>query len=178
MDSFHQPKKNKEGGNHTHAGKGGRRGSPPPSSTRQNFSHNIIRRLHMKKVCVITLITLLVLGFCPITSHAGDVKGKYTYTEKGYTGTMIIKWMKGQEGRAYAFTFKTTSKSNGQSCEFEATEMPSRIKDDQPAAGESDSGAKFKISFSGDTATVNVLEKGDECGMSGYFGGKYVKAKK
>jgi hypothetical protein len=131
----------------------------------------------MKRISVVIILTLLTLGFSAVVSHAADVRGKYNFSENGYSGTMTIKWAKGYEGRAYAFAFNTKSKTNGQSCQFEATEMPSRTRDDQPAAGESDSGAKFKISFSGDTAIVNVLSKGNECGMSGFFGGKYVKMK-
>lgn len=132
----------------------------------------------MKRISVFAIVTLLTLLFSAAASHAADVRGKYEYQANGYKGTMIIKWLKGQEGRAYAFAFKTVSKTNGQSCEFEAAEMPSRTNDDQPARGESDSGAKFKISFKGDTAKVDVLEKGGECGMSGFFGGNYVKVKK
>lgn len=145
---------------------------------KRKFLPQHYQEVYMKKISIIAIATLLILGFCTVASHAGDVKGRYTYTEKGYSGTMTIKWMKGQEGRAYAFVFRTTSKSNGQSCEFEAAEMPPRVKDDRPSAGESDSGAKFKISFSGDTAIVTVLARGGECGMSGSFGGKYIKAKK
>ena len=132
----------------------------------------------MKRISVIVIVTLLTLGFSAAASHAADVRGKYEYQANGYKGIMIIKWLKGQEGRAYAFTFKTVSKTNGQECDFEAIEMPSRIEDDKPAKGESDTGAKFKISFKGDIATVTVVARGGECGMSGSFGGKYVKVKK
>jgi hypothetical protein len=132
----------------------------------------------MKRISIFVFITLLTIGFSAAVSHAADVRGKYEYQTNGYKGTMIIKWLKGQEGRAYAFTFKTVSKTNGQECDFEAYEMPSRIEDDKPAQGESASGVKFKISFKGDAAIVAVVERGDECGMSGSFGGKYVKVKK
>jgi len=54
-----------------------------------------------------------------------------------------------------------------------------RVDDTLPAhGGTEDDGIKFAISFDGDTATVEVESKGEECGMSGYFGGKYVKAQK
>jgi hypothetical protein len=128
----------------------------------------------MKRVAILAFIAVLVLGFSVVPSHAADVTGKYTYSEKGYTGTMIIKYT----GRFFTFKFNTTSKSNGQMCEFSATEAPPRVNDDQPALGESESGVKFKISFKGNAAFVDVKNKGSECGMSGYFGGKYVKAGK
>jgi hypothetical protein len=131
----------------------------------------------MKRISVVAIFALLTLGFSAVVSHAADVRGKYEYQTNGYKGTMTIKWLSGQEGRAYAFVFRTVSKSNGQACEFQATEMPPRTNDNQPARGESRSGAKFKISFKGNTAIVDVLARGGECGMSGSFGGKYVKVK-
>jgi hypothetical protein len=136
--------------------------------------HKTQRRIRMKKIAAVVVIALFMVGCWIIPSHAADVTGKYTYTEKGYTGVMIIK----NTGRFFTFKFQTTSKSNGQMCEFSATEAPSRVNDDQPAHGESESGVKFKISFKGNAAFVNVQDKGSECGMSGYFGGKYVKAGK
>lgn len=132
----------------------------------------------MKRFSIIIALALLTFGFASAVCHAADVRGTYTYDSKGYKGTMTIKWLEGQEGRAFAFVFKTVNKSNGNECDFKAAEMPERTEDDKPAVGESDSGAKFKISFKGNTATVEVVERGGECGMSGDFGGKYVKAKK
>ncbi|MEN6439469.1 MAG: hypothetical protein ABFD97_12920 [Syntrophobacter sp.] len=131
----------------------------------------------MKRISVVVIAALLMVGLTFAAAYAADVRGQYAYVEKGYKGTMTIKWLKGYEGRAYAFVFRTVNPSNGQSCEFEATEIPPRTNDTQPAAGESDSGAKFKISFQGDTARVNVVKKGGECGMSGFFGGTYKKVK-
>lgn len=128
----------------------------------------------MRRAAVVAFVALLTLGWNVIPSSAADVTGKYNYVEKGYTGTMTIKAV----GKFFTLTFRTKDKSSGQMCEFEALEAGERTNDSQPAVGKSESGAKFKISFKGDTATVVVLDKGDECGMSGYFGGKYVKAKK
>jgi len=132
----------------------------------------------MKRISFVVIAALLMIGFTFAAAQAADVRGQYTYMEKGHKGTMTIKWLKGYEGRAYAFVFKTVSASNGQSCEFEAHETPPRTIDTQPASGESPDGAKFKISFHGDTATVKVVTKGGECGMSGYFGGMYKKVSK
>jgi len=113
------------------------------------------------------------------TCEAKGVAGRYTYVEPGYEGTMTIT----QSGPGYAFTFKTKSKSNGQMCDFKTYETPideggGRVDDDAPAkGGVKDDGIKFTISFKGDAAVVDVESKGDECGMSGYFGGRYRKAK-
>ena len=68
-------------------------------------------------------------------------------------------------------------------CDFETYETPmdqggGRVNDDLPAkGGTEDDGIKFTISFKGDAAVVNMESKGGECGMSGYFGGSYRKAK-
>ena len=128
----------------------------------------------MKRAFAIALAVVFTLGLGVAASHAANVTGRYNYVEKGHTGTMVIK----MQGKFFVFSFKTTDKSSGQMCEFDAAESGPRTEDDRPAVGSSDSGVRFKISIKGDTAMVDVEEKGDECGMSGYFGGKYVKAKK
>lgn len=108
------------------------------------------------------------------TTASAGVTGKYKYAEKGFTGTMVIS----QDGKFFHFKFNTTDKSNNSACLFEATESAPRVRDDQPVAGTSDGGAMFKIAFKGNTAVVDMVDKGGECGMTGYFGGKYVKAGK
>lgn len=120
--------------------------------------------------------SLLLISTAP---YAANPTGKYAYVEKGYRGSMVIK----QQGPGFLFKFKTTSNANGQMCDFETYETPidqggGRVDDDKPAnGGTKEDGIKFKITFSGNTATVDVSSKGDECGMSGYFGGKYVRSK-
>ena len=120
-------------------------------------------------------ISLTLCGAC----EAKGVTGRYTYVEPGYEGTMTISQM----GPGFVFKFKTKSKSNGQMCDFKTYETPideggGRVNDDAPAkGGVKDDGIKFAISFKGDAAVVDVESKGDECGMSGYFGGHYRKAK-
>ena len=131
----------------------------------------------MKKSLLLTAFILATVVLCPLVSSAMDVEGAYRYMEPGYTGTMTISRM----GPGFVFAFSTTSKSNGQMCEFETFETPidqggGRIDDDQPAhGGTEDDGIKFKISFEGNNANVDVESKGGECGVSGYFGGKYEK---
>lgn len=128
-----------------------------------------------------TVSCLAALGVMLAASSAlaADVTGKYGYQEKGYTGSMVIK----SQGPGFVFTFKTKSTSNGQMCDFTTFETPvdeggGRDDDAKPAhGGTKDDGIKFAIKFSGNTATIDVDSKGSECGMSGYFGGKYVKAK-
>ena len=130
----------------------------------------------MKNVFIISALILLA-AFFPGVSSAQDVEGTYQYQQPGYTGTMTISRM----GPGFVFTFNTTSQSNGQMCDFETYETPvdqggGRINDAQPAhGGTADDGIRFNISFNGNTATVDVESKGEECGMSGYFGGQYVK---
>jgi hypothetical protein len=121
------------------------------------------------------VISLALAGAC----EAKGVAGRYAYVEPGYEGTMTISQM----GPGFVFTFKTKSKSTGQMCDFKTYETPvdeggGRVDDDAPAkGGVKDDGIKFSISFKGDAAVVDVESKGDECGMSGYFGGSYRKAK-
>jgi hypothetical protein len=131
----------------------------------------------MKRISILITLILLVAAFTPGVSSAQGVAGTYQYVQQGYSGTMTIRQM----GPGYVFTFNTTSKSNGQMCDFQTYETPvhqggGRIDDDLPAhGGTADDGIKFTISFTGNTATVDVESKGEECGMSGYFGGNYVK---
>jgi len=133
----------------------------------------------IKELLKATAAGLVVLGMAG-SALASDVAGKYAYTEKGYKGTMVIS----QSGPGFLFKFETTSRSNGQSCDFETYETPmdeggGRVDDTLPAhGGTKDDGIKFNISFSGKNATVDVQSKGSECGMSGYFGGTYVKVAK
>lgn len=134
--------------------------------------------------CAALALSLMLCwaGPTPAASAAGgtDVAGKYTLVSSGYKGTMTIKRM----GPGFVFRFKTMSLANGQMCDFETYETPidqggGRTDDTRPAhGGTADDGIKFDISFSGNTATVDVLSRGDECGMSGTFEGKYVKAGK
>lgn len=132
----------------------------------------------MKKWCLTAGLAVMLTGFAGVCA-AGGVEGRWTYTEPGYEGSMTISRM----GPGFVFKFKTKSKSNGQMCDFETYETPidqggGRVDDDVPAkGGTSDDGITFAIAFKGDTATVDVESKGDECGMSGYFGGTYRKAK-
>lgn len=133
------------------------------------------------KTNLMAIFVTLMTGLYPAEAAvAQDVAGKYKYTEKGYTGTLVIKHM----GPGFTFKFNTSSKSNGQMCDFETYETPidqggGRVDDDLPAnGGTREDGIKFKISFSKNTATVDVESKGAECGMSGYFGGTYVKVSK
>ena len=134
----------------------------------------------MKKRFLSITLALLIAVMSAGVSSAMDVEGTYQYMEQGYTGTMTISRM----GPGFVFAFETTSQSNGQMCAFETYETPmdqggGRVDDTLPAhGGTEDDGIKFAISFDGDTATVEVESKGEECGMSGYFGGKYVKAQK
>jgi hypothetical protein len=134
----------------------------------------------MKKNLSATFVALMIVLYTAEASVTQDVAGKYKYTEKGYTGTMVIKHM----GPGFTFKFNTSSNSNGQMCDFETYETPidqggGRVDDDFPAnGGTQEDGIKFKISFSKNTATVAVESKGAECGMSGYFGGTYVKLSK
>lgn len=134
-----------------------------------------MRKWH-QAACLAVVVSILGLAG---ESAAKGVEGRYVYTQPGYEGTMTIAQM----GPGFVFKFKTKSKSNGQMCDFQTYETPidqggGRVNDDLPAkGGTGDDGIKFAISFKGDTATVDVESKGDECGMSGYFGGTYRKAK-
>ncbi|WP_243439448.1 hypothetical protein [Fundidesulfovibrio soli] len=134
----------------------------------------------MGKGILIACLALAGLGLSLAGEcQARDVTGRYVYNERGYKGTMTISRM----GPGFVFKFKTTSLSNGQMCDFETFETPmdeggGRVDDDLPAkGGTKDDGIKFTISFKGDTALVDAESKGGECGMSGYFGGTYRKAK-
>lgn len=130
---------------------------------------------HLAAGLAAVAISLSLGGVC----QAKGVAGRYTYVEPGYEGTMTISQM----GPGFVFKFKTKNKSNGQMCDFQTYETPmdqggGRVNDDQPAkGGDKDDGIKFAITFKGDAAVVDVESKGDECGMSGYFGGNYRKAK-
>jgi hypothetical protein len=132
----------------------------------------------MKKWRLAAGLAVAVCGMSGM-GHAKGMEGRWTYVEPGYEGTMTIARM----GPGFVFKFKTKSKSSGQMCDFETYETPidqggGRVDDDLPAkGGVEDDGVRFAISFAGDTATVDVESKGDECGMSGYFGGAYRKAK-
>jgi hypothetical protein len=134
----------------------------------------------MKNKIIAAYVTLAAGVFTAEASLAQDVAGKYKYTEKGYTGTMIIAPM----GPGFTFKFQTSNKSNGQMCDFETYETPidqggGRVNDDLPAhGGTQEDGVKFNIAFKKNTATIEVESKGTECGMSGYFGGTYVKVSK
>ena len=131
----------------------------------------------MKKIFILAIFILPAITAYPVVSSAMDVQGTYRYMEPGYTGTMTISRM----GPGYVFKFNTTSKSNGQMCDFETFETPidqggGRVNDDQPAhGGTEDDGIKFTISFDGSLAIVDVESTGEECGMSGFFGGTYEK---
>lgn len=133
----------------------------------------------MKTHLVIALTAALLLCWAP-ASFALDAAGTYSFREKGYKGTMVIKRM----GQGFTFTFKTQDLRNAQMCDFTTFETPidqggGRTDDTLPAhGGTKDDGIAFAIAFSGTTATVTVDSKGGECGMSGYFGGKYVKTSK
>ena len=67
-------------------------------------------------------------------------------------------------------------------CDFETYETPidqggGRVDDSLPAnGGTTEDEIRFTISFQGDKAIIDVESKGFECGMSGFFGGTYVKA--
>ena len=134
----------------------------------------------MNKYFLATFVTLASYLFTAEASLAQEVAGKYKYTEKGYTGTMVIAQM----GPGFTFKFQTSNKSNGQMCDFETYETPidqggGRVNDDLPAhGGTQEDGIKFNIAFKKNTATIEVESKGTECGMSGYFGGTYVKVSK
>jgi hypothetical protein len=134
----------------------------------------------MRHGFVFTLATLVALVSSTIPSFALDVTGKYNYVEKGHKGTMTIARM----GPGFVFKFKTTDTGNGQMCDFETVETPmdeggGRVNDELPAhGGTKDDGIKFNITFAGKNAQVDVESKGGECGMSGYFGGNYVKVAK
>jgi hypothetical protein len=131
----------------------------------------------MKKYCIALTLFLFALATTASLSYALDVEGTYKYLEKGYSGTMTISRM----GPGFTFKFTTESLSNGQMCDFETYETPmdeggGRVDDELPAmGGTAEDGIKFKIAFKGKEAMVDMESKGDECGMSGYFGGKYVK---
>ena len=134
----------------------------------------------MLKRMVAIIIGLAALGGLASTGWAVNPAGTYTYQEKGYKGTMVIKQM----GPGFTFAFKTTSTSNGQECDFQTYETPidqggGRKDDDLPAkGGTEDDGIKFTIAFKGNEAVVDVESRGAECGMSGNFSGKYLKKKK
>jgi hypothetical protein len=134
----------------------------------------------VKKYLILAVATLFAVAGHAGTCFAFDAAGKYTYAEKGYSGTMTIKRM----GPGFVFKFKTTDKSTGQMCDFETYETPidqggGRVNDELPAkGGTKDDNIKFTISFSGNAAIVDVESTGAECGRSGYFGGKYIKATK
>lgn len=132
------------------------------------------------KTRLFTALSLVCACLVATTAFALNPAGTYKYTENGYTGTMTISRM----GPGYTFKFKTKDKRSGQMCDFETVETPideggGRVDDTLPAhGGTKDDGIKFNITFSGNAATVDVDSKGGECGMSGYFGGKYVKTSK
>ncbi len=133
----------------------------------------------MLKRVVAICIGLAVLGGASV-GWAVNPAGTYTYREKGYKGTMVIEQM----GPGFTFVFKTTSTSNGQECDFQTYETPvdqggGREDDALPAkGGTEDDGIKFAIAFKGNEAMADVESRGGECGMSGNFGGKYLKKSK
>jgi len=137
------------------------------------------RGVSMSKTYLTTVFSVVCLVLVATTAFAQNPVGTYKYAEKGYSGTMTISRM----GPGFAFAFKTKDTRSGQMCDFKTVETPieeggGRVDDALPGhGGTKDDGIKFTISFSGKNATVQVDSKGDECGMSGYFGGKYVKTK-
>lgn len=125
----------------------------------------------MKKfIAVMVVAVWLSAG----VAQAADATGKYTFSEKGFKGFMQIN----DQGRYFSVHIETTDKANGQQCLFDAMESGPRDNDSYPAVATSDGGAKFKLKFSkdGKTANVEVETKGEECGMTGFFGGKYIKS--
>lgn len=123
------------------------------------------------------LFTALLLFSCATPCLAMDPEGSWKYVEPGYEGVMIIS----RAGPAYVFTFETTSLSNGQMCDFTTYETPvdqggGRVDDTLPAmGGTQEDGIRFRIGFKGNEADIDMQAKGMECGMSGYFGGRYIK---
>lgn len=125
-------------------------------------------------------VGLAALGCFATTGWAVDPAGTYAYKEKGYKGTMVIE----HSGPGFTFTFKTISTGNGQECDFQTYETPvdqggGRTDDALPAkGGTTDDGIRFTIAFKGKEAVVDVASRGGECGMSGNFGGTYLKTSK
>lgn len=118
------------------------------------------------------LVTMLLLS----AAHAwGDTSTRYTYREKGFSGYMDVFLV----GRFFKITIETMDKANGQQCSFTARESGPRTKNEYPAEATTETGAMFKLDFSkdGKIATVEVVDKGEECGMTGWFGGKYTRTK-
>ena len=133
--------------------------------------------LHKNVLIVLCVCLGVLVAAFQVLAGGTQPEGTWEYVEEGYTGTMTISRM----GPGFVFAFDTVSQSNGQQCQFETFETPmdqggGREDDNLPAhGGTEDDGIRFGISFDGDTATVDVESTGAECGMSGFFGGKYVK---
>jgi hypothetical protein len=131
----------------------------------------------VRKWSGVILLAILSIGCASSLALATTAEGKYKYVEKNHQGTLIIERI----GPGYRFKFNTTDKGNGQMCDFATMETPmdeggGRVNDALPAhGGTKDDGIKFNITFSGNTANVDVESKGDQCGRSGYFGGRYEK---
>lgn len=107
--------------------------------------------------------------------------GTYSYREGGYSGTMVITQASDSPVTWKALITTVEKAPSAHTCDFTATgtqlissataveaQFQSKVDDgDEPA--------KFAVTFTAQGAEVDLQSKGIECGMRGYFGGKYQK---
>jgi len=102
-----------------------------------------------------------------------NIVGRYKFIEGDSKGYMTVE----SAGKYFTIKFETTFIPRQQGCMFEAR-TDDFDENGNPTYGESDEGMKFSIKFKKGLAEVEEISSDagrPGCGMTGYFGGKYVK---
>jgi hypothetical protein len=126
---------------------------------------------------VLLIISILILSVSYAFAAYPDAKigGIYSYSQKGWTGTMKVK----TEGKYGEFVIETSSKDQKHGCSFEGMFGDEDSKNLPQYGQTEDDSTHFKIKFSGKTAIISDAVTGGSCGMppNGQFNGKWVKVK-
>jgi len=108
---------------------------------------------------------------------AYDPVGSYNYEERGYTGGMKITQIK-QNPKIYQATITTSNDGNGRMCDLTINGYAKNDTENSSSVlfrGGAGDPEKFIAVFSRNMVDIDVPEVSQNCGMSGYFGGKWKK---
>lgn len=121
--------------------------------------------------------TLLILSSLAGLAFAYDPVGVYKYQEKGYSGEMKIEQIK-QNPKVYQATIETINNGTTHMCGLSINGYIKKDTQDSSSilfVGTAGDPEKFITVFSGNEAKIDIPEQSQNCGMSGYFGGKWKK---
>jgi uncharacterized protein YecT (DUF1311 family) len=120
---------------------------------------------------------LLILSSLTGLALAYDPTGVYKYQEKGYSGEMKIEQIR-QNPKIYQATIETINNGTTHMCELSINGYVKKDTQDLSSVlftGAAGDPEKFIAVFSGNAAKIDIPKQSQNCGMSGYFGGKWKK---